>query len=172
MTKLSPLMKIVGLAGVALVVIAVALKILVLHPKGDSAANVVVHPVRHRALAPSHTRAAHRSAHTPRVDQSLPQVLRTALARRAVVVAVLAAPDAIDDRDAVDAAREGARAAHAGFAVLNVRKEAVAKALATKVPGTSDPSVLVVTRPGKIAVQLSGYADAESVAQAAVDARP
>jgi hypothetical protein len=172
MTKLSPQMKIVALAGVGLVVVALGLKVLVLHPKHVSASvPVVVHPVHH-AVVQSQEKGAHAKAQGPQVDRSLPVALRRELRHRSVVVAVLTAPGTLDDQDAVNAARQGAHAAHAGFAVLNVRNESVAKALARKVPGVSDPSVLVVTRPGTIAVKLSGYADAETVAQAAVDARP
>ncbi len=107
----------------------------------------------------------------PKVDASLPAPLRAALARSAVVVAVLDAPGIRGDAGAVTEARRGARAARAGFAVLNVRDEAIASALAATAPAATDPAVLVVRRPGTIAVELDGYADSETVAQAAVNAR-
>ena len=164
MSKLSPQMKIVAIVGGALVVIAVALKLLVLHPK--HASEVIPVPVHPTGKAS----AQHRPAR-PAPDPNIPAALRRALAQSRVVVAVLAAPGTVDDQEAVKAAREGAKAAHAGFTVLDVSKESVAKALALKAPGLTDPSVLVVTRPGTVAVRIAGYADSESVAQAAADAR-
>src|SRR5579884_1872175 len=117
------------------------------------------------AAAGHHIRAG---ATAPAVDPTLPAPLRRALARHGVVVAVLYAPG---DEGAVATARAGAASAHAGFATLDVRDEAVARAVALKLTGETDPSVLVVTRPGKIALVLSGYAGADVVAQAAAAAR-
>ena len=68
--------------------------------------------------------------------------------------------------------RAGAGSAHVGFAVLNVRKESVAQAVATLVAGATDPTVLVFRRPGTIALKLDGYADADVVAQAAGSVKP
>jgi hypothetical protein len=158
--------KIIALAGLALLLGIAGLGNFVLaRQKAPSQAVVVSHP---RVKAP--TRTAHASR--PRIDAALPVTLRAALTRSATVVAVLDAPGVAGDAGAVTAAREGAKAAHVGFAVLNVRNEATAAALAAKAPNATDPAVLVVRRPGRIAVELDGYADRETVAQAAVDARP
>jgi len=123
--------------------------------------SVPVHPTAPRATSKHHHAKA--SVH---VDPTLPAALRTALRRHAVVVAVLYAAHAPGDQEALTAAREGARGAHAGFAVLDVAKEKVAQAVALKLPGTADPSVLVVRRPGKITVLVSGYMDSDAVAAA------
>jgi hypothetical protein len=120
-----------------------------------------------RTVAPRHRRPTV----TPSPASTLPASLRRALASHGVVVAVLYAPGVPGDAGAVAAAREGARDAHVGFTTLNVRDEAVAKAIALKLPGSSDPSVLLVTRPGKIVTLLAGYTDRAVVAQAARDAR-
>ena len=72
---------------------------------------------------------------------------------------------------ALKAARAGAHSAHAGFAVLDVSKEKIAQAVALKLPGTGDPSVLVVRRPGKITVLLPGVVDSDVVAEAVHNAR-
>src|SRR5919205_323360 len=111
-------------------------------------------PVRHHAKRVVH------------IDPSLPAALRIALRRHPVVVAVLYAARAPGDEEALKAAREGAKGAHAGFAVLDVADEKVAQAVALKLPGTADPSVLVVRRPGKITVLLPGYVDSDAVAEA------
>ena len=48
--------------------------------------------------------------------------------------------------------------------------EGVARSLLAKVSTVQDPSVLVVTRTGKVALELSGFVDRETVAQAAANA--
>jgi len=106
-----------------------------------------------------------------KIDPSLPPALRTALRRHSVVVAVLYASRAPGDGEALKAARAGAHDAHAGFAVLDVSKEKIAQAVALKLPGTADPSVVVVRRPGKITVLLPGYTDSDAVAEAVHNAR-
>jgi hypothetical protein len=106
-----------------------------------------------------------------KIDPSLPPALRTALHRHPVVVAVVYASRAPGDGEALKAARAGAHDAHAGFAVLDVSKEKIAQAVALKLPGTADPSVVVVRRPGKITVLLPGYADSDAVAEAVHNAR-
>jgi hypothetical protein len=125
------------------------------------------------AAVPAKTKRpdVHGAARTsrPRIDSGLPAPLRAALARSTVVVAALNAPGVPGDAAAVSEARQGARAAHAGFAVLDVRNEAIAAALAAKAPNATDPAVLVVRRPGTIAVELDGYADRQTVAQAAAN---
>jgi hypothetical protein len=55
--------------------------------------------------------------------------------------------------------------------VLDVTRETVAAPLAGWAPNAVDGSVLVVRRPGKVAVELDGYADRQMVAQAALDAK-
>jgi hypothetical protein len=125
-------------------------------------------PVHH---APAAKPARHHAKVVIHVDPSLPAALRNALLRHPVVVAVLYASHAPGDEDALKAARAGAHGAHAGFAVLDVSKEKIAQAVALKLPGTADPSVLVVRRPGKITVLLPGYADSDAVAEAVHNAR-
>jgi hypothetical protein len=161
--------KIFAFAGLVLAVGVAALGTLVLGHRKTAAGlvPVVIHPVKPAS------RSVHASAARPRpsIDAGLPAPLRAALAHSAIVVAVLDAPGIAGDSSAVREARQGAHAAHAGFALLNVRNEANAASLATKAPNATDPAVLVVRRPGTIAFELDGYADSQSVAQAAVDAR-
>jgi hypothetical protein len=105
------------------------------------------------------------------IDQNLPGPLRHALHQSKLVVAVIWAPGVAGDGDAVQAARQGAKAAHVGFTALNVNQDPVAAALAAWVPHASDPTVLVVGRPGQIVTELDGWVDKDMVAQAALDAR-
>jgi hypothetical protein len=125
-------------------------------------------------IPPTHLPAKQTQTHAKpviKIDPSLPPALRTALRRHSVVVAVLYAKHAPGDGVAVKAARAGAHDAHAGFAVLDVSKEKIAQSVALKLPGTRDPSVVVVRRPGKFTVLLSGYADSDAVAEAVHNAR-
>ena len=182
MSQISPRMRIIAAAGLGLVVLLAVFKLFFLsHHTQAQPPPVVVHKpvtaVHHKAM-PSHkaaTKPAKRvrpAAPKPHIDPTLPAPLRHALAHSRVVVAVLYAPDVPGDDEAVSEARKGARAAHVGFTTLNVRKEPIARALARQVDGASDPAVLVVRRPGDVAVQLDGFVDAAVVAQAAANTRP
>ena len=156
--------KIVALAGLALVLAIGGLSTFLLARRSTSRSlPVALHRVKPESRA--------RRTSLPRLDANLPAPMRAALERSAVVVAVLDAPGIAGDAGAVAEARSGAKAAHVGFAVLNVRDEAVAAALAEQAPNATDPAVLVVRRPGTVAVELDGFADSETVAQAAVDVR-
>jgi hypothetical protein len=52
-----------------------------------------------------------------------------------------------------------------------VTRSPIASALAAWAPQAVDPTVLIVKRPGSVAVELDGYADKDMVTQAALDAR-
>jgi hypothetical protein len=168
---LTPERKRILLIGLGLVLALLLVKQFVL-TKHVPAAITIPAPVHH-AAAPTRARATHaQHAKAPiKIDPSLPVPLRIALRRHPVVVAVLYASHAPGDQEALAAAREGAHGAHAGFAVLDVAKESVAQSVALKLPGTADPSVLVVTRPGKITVLVPGYVDSDAVAEAVANAR-
>jgi len=181
-------MRFFAFAGLGLVVLLVAFKLLVLSPHNQAQTPlIIVHhkgvvhprsvPVHKVAAKPAKTKPAKAkharpAAPKPHLDPTLPAPLRKALSHSRVVVAVLYAPDAPGDDEAVSEARKGARAAHVGFAMLNVRNEAVARAVARQVSGASDPAVLVVRRPGTVALKFDGFVDADVVAQAAANARP
>jgi hypothetical protein len=140
--------------------------------------------VRHGVQAPSvrKSEVTHRSAshHAPvvlhtsvarQLDSGLPAALRHALAESSLVVAVVYAPNIAAEAGAVSAARAGAQEAHVGFVALDVRDAQTAETLATIAPGVSDPAVLIVRRPGTIALDLDGVQDATTVAQAALQVR-
>jgi hypothetical protein len=137
-------------------------------------ATLAVPPTVHRAIphsaGVSRKRPGRHVTPVVKVDPNLPSALRLALLHHGVVVAVIYAREASGDNPAVQAAREGAQGAHVGFAALNVGNDAVAAAVALKMPGSSDPSVAVVKRPGDVTLLLTGYVDSQVVAQAARDA--
>jgi hypothetical protein len=165
---LTPERKRIILIGLALILAMLLVKQFVLKKSVPETIQITT-PVHH--VAAPKAKAAHRHARPViHVDPSLPAALRSALMHHPVVVAVLYASHVPGDQDALKAARAGALGAHAGFAVLDVSKEWIAQTVALKLPGTSDPSVLVVRRPGKITVLLPGYVDSDVVAQAVRDA--
>jgi len=167
-----------GGIGLGLVLVLVLFKMLVL--KG-SAPVTAPPPIVHRTLPNHTTTPRHTTTHSAKVavhpapavkiDPTLPAPLRLALRHHRVVVAVLYAPGDPVDAAAVLSALLGATAAHAGFAALNVRNESIAEAIATKLPGSADPSVFIVRRPGDIKFLVDGYIDGAVVAQAARNSR-
>lgn len=88
-----------------------------------------------------------------------------------VVVSVYSAT-AAGDRNAVVAARKGAKDAGVAFAALNVLDESTALQLEPWIGMVSPPVVLVVRRPGSIVQRFDKHVDEKVVAQAALNARP
>lgn len=118
-------------------------------------------------------------ASTPAVaiaTDGLPLAISRALAMHAVVVAVLYDPQARTDAISTAEAKAGAALAHAGFVQVNVLNRSEVQAIAEQLRVIHAPTVLVFRRPmpGEPAlyVQLSGFADKETVAQAAQNAYP
>ena len=99
-----------------------------------------------------------------------PAAVDTALQQHEIVVVSLVVPGARVDEIAAAEAQAGAKLSGAGFVALNVLNEGVARSLLAKVTTVQDPSVLVVTRSGTIALELGGFVDRETVAQAAANA--
>jgi thiol:disulfide interchange protein len=93
-----------------------------------------------------------------------------ALRQHEVVVVSLVVPGARVDELAAAEAQAGAKLGGAGFLALNVLNEDVARALLNKLESVQDPSVLVVKRSGEVALELAGFVDRETVAQAAANA--
>jgi hypothetical protein len=173
-------MRIFAFAGLGLVVVLVAFKLLFLSSGNKAQPPLVI--VHHKGIvhprgtpvpkAAKRDKHVHPAAPKVKLDPTLPAPLRKALSQSRVVVAVLYAPDVPGDSEAVSEARKGAQAAHVGFTILNVRNEAIARAVARQVQGASDPAVLVVRRPGIVALKIDGFVDAAAVAQAAANTHP
>jgi hypothetical protein len=105
------------------------------------------------------------------LDNGLPKVLNLALADHRVVVVGLHDPDAAVDELALAEARAGAAAAGAGFVAINVFAEAQSRPLLELLGALENPSVLVYRRPDALFARIGGFADRETVAQAAANAR-
>jgi hypothetical protein len=117
-------------------------------------------------------------AHVPAVIGGMPSALALALRSHAVVVVSLYTPDSSVDAMATDEARHGAQVAHAAFVAFNVADEKVVSPLSSLLTGAptpadrvlDGPAVLVFVRPNSLFVRLNGFADSDTVAQAAANA--
>lgn len=184
MAKVSPQMRIVA---VALVLVG-AMGMLALRmmapsaPAAEAAAPVVTHtaprPAKAAKQAKPKAEPAKAAAQAPALNAPKPDVPATgfplavdaALREHEVVVVSLVLPGARVDELAAAEAEAGAKLGGVGFLALNVLNEGVARALLTKLDGLQDPSLLVVTRGGTVALQLNGFVDRDTVAQAAANA--
>ena len=104
-------------------------------------------------------------------DNGLPRVLSAALAGNRVVVVGLHDPDSALDQMALAEARAGAQAAGAGFVAINVFAEAQSRPLLVLLGALENPGILVYRKPDVLFARMSGFADSETVAQAAANAR-
>jgi hypothetical protein len=100
----------------------------------------------------------------------LPRAIATALGQHQTVVVSLYNPYSEVDGIAFAEARAGAKNAGAGFVPLNVLSEAQIGNLTQMLGLLPDPGLLVYIRPGTLVVKISGFADKETVAQAAQNA--
>lgn len=99
----------------------------------------------------------------------LPAAITQALAANHVVVVALYDPRAKIDGTAVKEATAGAQLAGASFASVDVTKNEV-DALNLRYGVIQDPAVLVLRPPGDLVVRIDGFADRDTVAQAAANA--
>jgi hypothetical protein len=93
-----------------------------------------------------------------------------ALRSHDVVVVSLFDPQARVDQISLAEASAGAKAAHAGFVPLDVLRQGQAGPLVRQLGVLPDPAVLVYRRPGDIVARFDGFADRDTVAQAAANA--
>jgi hypothetical protein len=114
----------------------------------------------------------------PAVIDGMPAALARALASHGVVVVSLYALRSSVDAMATDEAKHGAALAGAGFVAFNVADEHVVSPLTSLLTGAQTaadrvldgPAVLVFQRPRTLFVRFNGFADRDTVAQAAANA--
>ena len=104
-----------------------------------------------------------------RPGDQLPAAIRIALAANRVVVVSLYDPKAKIDGTALREAQAGAQLAATTFVPIDVTKNDVA-ALNARYGVIQDPAVLVLRPPGDLVVRIDGFADRDTVAQAAANA--
>jgi hypothetical protein len=124
--------------------------------------------------APATLAAKARAKPVPRIAKNgLPYAVARALRTNDVVVVALYGEDWKIDQLARDEAAAGARFARAGFVALDVTTaSSAADALVLKYDTVfRAPAVLVFRRGGELALQLDGFRDRDTVAQAATNAR-
>ena len=135
-----------------------------------TAAAKPVAPAKAAAKPKPRPAAAALPKNPPLAPSGFPVAVDAALRSHEVVVVSLYVPGARVDQLAIDEARAGAVLGGAGFVALNVLEEKTAKPLLAKLGTLEDPSLLVVKRPGELALRLSGFVDRDTVAQAAANA--
>jgi hypothetical protein len=123
--------------------------------------------------AATHSKAAPVAAHPkakPAVSPNqLPAPIRRALAAHHVVVVALYDPHATIDGAALAEARAGAKLGGVKFVPIDVRSRAV-DSLNARYGAVHDPAVLVLRPPDSVVVRIDGFADRDTVAQAALNA--
>jgi hypothetical protein len=141
------------------------------HPFGHA-------PATHKAAKPAAKKAApvapkptvDRAAIAVAVKAGLPTPVAQALGRSGAVVVSLYDPYSQVDGISFAEARAGAALAHVAFVPLNVLSQAQVGKLTEQLGLLPDPGVLVYVRPARLAVKIGGFADKETVAQAAANA--
>jgi hypothetical protein len=183
-----PRVKVIGLV-VGLAVLALGAGFLLMsrgQPSSEAAEHTVIPLSQRKGAKPAKPKAKpNRPARKPKAkpkpapkpkpkpaatDDGLPGALSAALARNRVVVVSLYAPDVELDDLAMQEAKAGAAEAGAGFVALNVLNESQSRPLTKELGVLEDPAVLVFRRPGELVVRFSGFADKQTVLQAARNA--
>jgi hypothetical protein len=132
------------------------------------------HPQKAAAAATRHpTAAVPKPTPKPAVPASpneLPLAIRKALAHNHVVVVALYDPTAKIDGAALAEAKAGAKLGKSAFVPIDVRRKSV-DSLNARYGAVHDPAVLVLRPGGALVVRIDGFADKDTVAQAALNAR-
>jgi hypothetical protein len=106
----------------------------------------------------------------PASPNELPLAIRKALAHNHVVVVALYDPTAKIDGAALAEAKAGAKLGKSAFVPIDVRRKSV-DSLNARYGAVHDPAVLVLRPGGALVVRIDGFADKDTVAQAALNAR-
>jgi hypothetical protein len=194
---LSPPVKIAAICGLVFTVLVFGgLRTLGGKGGGSTAAPQVIHhhkfgagvtakpatkPATHAARPKHHATAKQKVKPKPRpvVDLAavkaartagLPEAVAQALGRSKTVVISLYDPYSQVDGTSFAEAKAGAGLAGVGFVGLNVLSQRDVGKLTEQLGLLPDPGVLVYVRPASLAAKLTGFADKETVAQAARNA--
>ena len=124
--------------------------------------------VKTPGLKPPAARARLRASKAAIANQ-LPAAIRQALAANQVVVVALFDPNAKIDDTAMREAEAGAQLTGTTFVSVDVTQDAI-ESLNTRYGVIQDPAVLVLRPPGDLVVRIDGFADRDTVAQAAANA--
>jgi hypothetical protein len=144
----------------------------------QSTGHHVTHPPQartHGSAKPVH-HGAHRPAAKPKphpavAANGLPWAVAHALAREKVVVVAVVTPRSHVDGLALAEAKAAAAKSQVGFVQVNAFQQSQIGPLASKLTVDSNPAILVLRRPMDVSIQISGFADRDSIVQAISDAR-
>jgi hypothetical protein len=118
----------------------------------------------------SPARAAAKPKPAVKLAKGTPRTIAGQLAAHDVVIVLLYDPQSRVDDYSLAEAQLGAKDAGAGFLAVNVMEQHQASPFTTAYGVLQDPTVLFFKRPGKLALKLVGYADHDTIAQAAKNA--
>jgi hypothetical protein len=133
---------------------------------GSTTHKPVAKPRKHVAPKPTVDLAAIKAARAA----GLPEPLAQAFGHDRVVVVSLYDPYSQVDGTSFAEAKAGASLADVGFVPLNVLSQRDVGKLTEQLGLLPDPGVLVYVKPGTLAGKIAGFADKETVAQAATNA--
>jgi hypothetical protein len=105
-----------------------------------------------------------------KLPDGTPTTIASVLATHEVVVVLLYNPTAKVDSYSLGEAVLGAQQAGAGFLRVNVLDQAQALPFSKAYGVLQDPTLLFFVRPGKLVQKLEGFADHQTIAQAAANA--
>jgi hypothetical protein len=105
-----------------------------------------------------------------KLAKGTPTTIAGQLATHNVVIVLLYDPNARVDDYSLAETQLGAKDAGAGFLAVDVMNQRQASPFTTAYGVLQDPTVLFFKRPGKLALKLVGYADHDTIAQAAKNA--
>jgi hypothetical protein len=149
------------------------------HNKATAAGRATAAAPAHAAVKPkSATAAPKASPATPaakpkptvNLAKGTPTTIAGQLATHDVVIVLLYDPHARVDDYSLAETQLGAKDAGAGFLAVDVMNQRQASPFTTAYGVLQDPTVLFFKRPGKLALKLVGYADHDTIAQAAKNA--
>lgn len=107
----------------------------------------------------------------PVAANGVPTAIMDALRRSPAAVVALTASGAEIDGVTLAEARAAAAAAGVPYVEIDVLRPALGRAIARTLGVVEPPATLVYRRPGTVYLQLDGYADRDTIAQAAENAR-
>jgi hypothetical protein len=143
------------------------------HPRHGlpAATRATPHSATKAALTPpKRSGAAPATAAPQQAPNGLPPAVERELSANHVVVVSLYDPNAKIDGTALREAQAGAALSGAAFVPIDVTTSAI-DGLNKRFGVLQDPAVLVLRPPGDLIVRIDGFADRDTVAQAAANAR-
>ncbi|MFL6015853.1 MAG: hypothetical protein ACJ74P_16430 [Gaiellaceae bacterium] len=137
-----------------------------------SAHNAATAAGKPHAVAPAKAKPVTHSFVKPVVAApgAAPTTIASVLRQHRVAVVLVYDPQAKIDKFSVGETQVGAERAHAGFLRVSVLKQRQVLPFAKTYGMLQVPTILFFARPGKLVQKLTGYADQDTVAQAALNA--